>query len=57
MTPLIEPIRRNQLMNERLSPGDAMPAIMGKDSDGNEVDLVASLAGRFAFVQLFRGHW
>lgn len=44
-------------MTLRLSPGDTMPTILGKDADGNEVDIVASLAGDFAFVQLYRGHW
>lgn len=34
-----------------------MPPIVGKNSEGDDVDIVASVAGHFAFIQLFRGHW
>ncbi len=44
-------------MTQPLAPGSAMPTIIGKDADGNEVDIVASVAGQFAFLQLYRGHW
>lgn len=44
-------------MSQQLAPGDQMPAISGKDAEGNEVDIVASVAGHFAFVQFYRGHW
>lgn len=44
-------------MATQLSSGDVMPAIMGKDADGNEVDMIASVAGEWAVVQFFRGHW
>jgi len=44
-------------MTTPLKAGAAMPAIMGKDGDGNEVDMVASVAGHWAVVQFYRGHW
>lgn len=44
-------------MAHHLAPGDTMPAVLGKDADGNEVDLVASVAGSWAFVQFYRGNW
>lgn len=40
-----------------LHAGDTMPAVMGKDLEGNEVDMVASVAGHWAVVQFYRGHW
>ena len=44
-------------MANRLDAGDVMPPIHGTDADGNEVDIVASVAGKWAVVQLYRGHW
>ena len=44
-------------MATQLTPGDVMPPIHGKDADGEEVDVVASVAGKWAVVQLYRGHW
>lgn len=44
-------------MADQLVPGDVMPALFGKDAEGNEVDMVASVAGKWAVLQLFRGHW
>jgi len=41
----------------QLVAGDTMPAIMAKDLDGNEVDMIASVAGHYAVVQFYRGHW
>ena len=41
----------------QLRPGDVMPSVLGKDADGNEVDLVASVAGHWAVVQFYRGDW
>lgn len=40
-----------------LSTGAPMPAVMAKDLDGNEIDIVASVAGNWAVVQFYRGHW
>jgi len=40
-----------------LASGETMPAVFAKDLEGNEVDIVASVAGHFAVVQLYRGHW
>jgi len=44
-------------MTAPLQPGATMPAVFGKDADGNEVDIVASLAGKWAFLQFYRGDW
>lgn len=40
-----------------LASGSVMPPVFAKDSEGNEVDIVASVAGHFAVVQFYRGHW
>lgn len=37
--------------------GDTMPPIMAKDLDGNDVDMVATVAGHWAVVQFYRGDW
>ena len=34
-----------------------MPPVFAKDLDGNEVDIVASVASHWAVVQFYRGHW
>ena len=44
-------------MTKPLATGDAMPAVFGKDADGNEVDIVGSVAGNWAIVQFYRGDW
>jgi len=44
-------------MTDQLVSGDDMPSLFGKDADGNEVDMVASVAGHWAVLQLYRGHW
>ena len=44
-------------MTTRLQPGDQVPALIGKDADGNEVDITASVAGHWAVIQFYRGHW
>lgn len=44
-------------MGSQLTPGDAMPPIHGKDADGEEIDIVAAVAGKWAVIQLYRGHW
>jgi len=44
-------------MTTKLLAGDVMPALMGKDADGNEVDMVASVAGNWAVLQFYRGDW
>ena len=41
----------------QLTTGDALPPLMAKDLDGNEVDITASVAGHWAAILLFRGHW
>jgi peroxiredoxin len=40
-----------------LATGATMPPVHAKDLDGNEVDITASVAGRWAVVQFYRGHW
>ena len=44
-------------MSTQLVAGDTMPALMGKDADGNTVDMVASVAGHWAVIQFYRGDW
>lgn len=44
-------------MTEQLVTGSVMPAIMGKDLEGNDVDLTASVAGQWAAILLYRGDW
>lgn len=44
-------------MTAPLAAGMTMPALFGKDLDGNEVDITASVAGHWAVVQFYRGHW
>lgn len=44
-------------MTSPLHPGAVMPPIHGKDAAGHDVDLVASVAGKWAVIQLYRGHW
>ncbi|MEM8905270.1 MAG: hypothetical protein AAGA17_17230 [Actinomycetota bacterium] len=44
-------------MTTPLETGSALPPILGRDADGDEVDLVASVAGTWAVIQLYRGHW
>ena len=44
-------------MATQLNSGDVMPSIIGKDVDGNDVDIISSVAGDWAVVQFFRGHW
>lgn len=44
-------------MTAPLPSGAAMPSIMAKDLEGNEVDIVASVAGHWAVVQFYRGDW
>ena len=40
-----------------LAPGATMPPVFAKDLEGNEVDIVASVAGHWALVQFYRGDW
>jgi len=44
-------------MGQKLVTGDTMPALFGKDADGNQVDMVASVAGSWAMLQFYRGDW
>lgn len=44
-------------MTAPLATGAPMPPVMAKDLDGNEVDIVASVAGNWAVVQFYRGDW
>ncbi len=44
-------------MTNPLASGEAMPSIFAKDAEGNEVDMVASVAGSWAVVQFYRGDW
>ena len=40
-----------------LAPGATMPAVFAKDLEGNDVDIVASVAGNWAIIQFYRGDW
>ena len=40
-----------------LQYGDALPPLMGKDPDGNEVDITARVAGHYAVILFYRGDW
>jgi hypothetical protein len=40
-----------------LTPGSVMPPIHAKDLEGNDVDITATVAGKWAMIQLYRGHW
>lgn len=40
-----------------LENGVPMPAIMGKDLDGKPTDMVETVAGSWAAVLVYRGHW
>ena len=44
-------------MTAPLAAGTPMPAVTAKDLEGNEVDIVASVAGHWAVVQFYRGDW
>jgi hypothetical protein len=44
-------------MAEHLVTGDRLPSLYGTDLDGNEVDITASVAGRWAVVLFYRGDW
>ena len=44
-------------MIKHLVTGDRLPALMGKDLDGNEVDITASVAGSWAVIFYYRGDW
>ena len=44
-------------MTAPLATGEVLPAIHAKDLEGNDVDITASLAGRWAVIILYRGHW
>ena len=44
-------------MAEQLVTGDPLPSLYGTDLDGNEVDITASVAGRWAVVLFYRGDW
>ncbi len=41
----------------QLVTGDALPPLLAKDLDGNEVDLTASVAGSWAVIMFYRGDW
>lgn len=40
-----------------LVSGDVLPPLYGTDLDDNKVDITASVAGHWATVLFFRGHW
>ena len=42
---------------EHLVTGDELPSLYGTDLEGNEVDITASVAGRWAVVLFYRGDW
>ncbi|MGI9608281.1 MAG: hypothetical protein ACR2P0_19275 [Acidimicrobiales bacterium] len=42
-------------MDNRLENGDRLPSIMGTDLEGNQVDIVETVAGHWAAVILYRG--
>jgi hypothetical protein len=44
-------------MAEHLETGDRLPSLYGTDLQGNEVDITASVAGRWAVVLFYRGDW
>jgi len=44
-------------MTAQLVPGDAMPAIMAADADGQVVNMIDAVAGKWAVVQFYRGDW
>jgi len=44
-------------MTNPLEAGAAFPSVVGKDLDGNDVDMGASVAGSWAVVQFYRGDW
>jgi len=44
-------------MAEQLVTGDLLPSLYGTDLEGNEVDITASVAGRWAVVLFYRGDW
>jgi peroxiredoxin len=41
----------------QLVTGDTLPPLMGTDSDGNVVDMTASVAGNWAVIMFYRGDW
>ncbi len=43
--------------SEHLVTGDRLPSLYGTDMEGNEVDITASVAGRWAVVLFYRGDW
>jgi hypothetical protein len=44
-------------MAEQLVTGDPLPSLYGTDMEGDEVDITASVAGRWAVVLFYRGDW
>ena len=44
-------------MTAPLAAGATMPALNAVDLEGNDVDITASVAGSWAAVLLYRGHW
>ena len=44
-------------MSSPLENGTKLPPIHAKDLDGGDVDITASVAGRWAAVLFYRGHW
>ncbi|MGB7861360.1 MAG: hypothetical protein WBM90_12750 [Acidimicrobiia bacterium] len=44
-------------MAAHLVTGDRLPSLYGTDFGGNEVDITALAAGRWAVVLFYRGDW
>ncbi len=44
-------------MAEHLITGDRLPSLYGADLEGNEVDITASVVGRWAVILFYRGDW
>lgn len=44
-------------MAEHLVTGDQLPSLYGTDLEGNQVDITASVAGRWAVILFYRGDW
>jgi len=44
-------------MAEHLVTGDRLPSLRGTNLEGSEVDITASVAGRWAVVLFYRGDW
>ena len=44
-------------MVEHLVTGDRLPSLFGNDLEGKEVDITASVAGKWGVLLFYRGDW